>query len=209
MRRADGLLLCAAWLGIACLAHALPPELQQRAATLPSRERDVLSLREATLRDMAPAQRDALRQRLAAWRTLPEAERRARRERWQAWQALPAGERAQVRAAALAFAALPVERQLAMRTAFAARDESERRGWLLGPALGGAYPRLQPLLAQVPGAQREPLLAVLRALAPQQLIDLGVLAQRTPPQQRDELRRALISTSEANRAAWLQLRLDQ
>lgn len=209
MRRAERVWLCAAWLALAAPAQALPPELQQRAATLPSRERDVLSLREATLREMTPAQREALRQRLAAWRTLPEAERRARRERWQAWQALPAAERAQVRAAALAFAALPVERQLGMRTTFAARDESERRGWLLGPALGGAYPRLHPLLAQAPPAQREPLLAVLRAMTPQQLLDLGVLAQRTPPQQRDELRRALISTSEANRAAWLQLRLDQ
>jgi hypothetical protein len=70
-----------------------------------------------------------------------------------------------------------------------------------------AWPRLQPLLMQVPVAEREALLAALHELSPLQLDDLATLAQRTPPQERDALRRELLTTSRANRAAWLQERL--
>jgi hypothetical protein len=63
------------------------------------------------------------------------------------------------------------------------------------------------LLLQVPPAQREPLLAVLRLMTPAERIDLGTLAHRTAPAGRDALRRALLSTSAANRAAWLQSEL--
>jgi hypothetical protein len=50
-------------------------------------------------------------------------------------------------------------------------------------------------------------LRVLHALTPAERIDLAVLAQRTPPQARAELLRGLLSTSDANRAAWLQARV--
>src|SRR5690606_23319234 len=65
----------------------------------------------------------------------------------------------------------------------------------------------QPLLMQVPAAQREPLLAVLHELSALQLDDLATLAQRTPPQERDALRRELLSTAATSRTAWLRQRL--
>jgi hypothetical protein len=150
-----------------------------------------------------------MRQRLAQWDALAPKTRRARREHWLAWRALPADQRLQVQAAALAYTALPSEQQQALRAEFDQRDAAERHGWLLGPALGADFPALQPLLLQVPSPQRVPLLAALRAMAPAERIDLAMLAQRTAPQQRDALRRELMSTSAANRSAWLQDRLDR
>jgi hypothetical protein len=46
-------------------------------------------------------------------------------------------------------------------------------------------------------------------MTPTERADLAVLAQRTPPQQRDALRRGLLSTSDANRAVWLQAQLER
>lgn len=155
----------------------------------------------------APGQPETLQQRVAEWDALPPAERGARRERWQAWQGLPAAQRAAVLDAAARFSALLPEQQQALRMQFAQLPSGERRGWLLGPRLGVAWPRLQPLLMQVPAAQREPLLAALHELSPLQLDDFATLAQRTPPQERDALRRELLTTSRANRTAWLQERL--
>ena len=110
-------------------------------------------------------------------------------------------------AAASRFAALPIAQQQALQAQFAQLDATARHGWLLGPALGADYAFLEPLLLQVPPAQRMPLLAVLRAMTPVERIDLGTLARRTAPAHRDDLRRALLSTSAANRAAWLQSEL--
>ena len=90
---------------------------------------------------------------------------------------------------------------------FAQLPAGDRRGWLLGPRLGLAWPRLQPLLMQVPADEREPLLAALHTLSPLQLDDLATLAQRTPPQERDALRRGLLATAQPDRTAWLQERL--
>ena len=188
---------------------ALPATWREQLSKLPPPLQQQLRAREATLQALVPAQREALRQRLAAWDDLSIAERRERREHWQAWQSLPAHEQWQLRAAATAFAALPPPQQQALRQRFAQLDDTTRRGWLLGPALGADFDRLQPLLMQVPGSQREPLLAVLRAMTPAELDDLATLAQRTAPPQRDALRRDLLSTSAANRAAWLRLRLDR
>src|SRR5690606_27222209 len=146
-------------------------------------------------------------ERMAAWQALPAVERALLRERWDAWQHLPAAEQAEVRNAVATFSALAPEQQQELRMAFSALPYEERRGWLLGPRLGQAWPRLQSLLMQVPAAQREPLLAVLYELSALQLDDLATLAQRTPPQERDALRRELLSTAAANRTAWLRERL--
>ena len=113
-----------------------------------------------------------------------------------------------MQAARAAWRALPVARQQALRAQFDALDAGIRRGWLLGPTLGADWPRLHALFAQVPPEEREPLLAALRALSPQALADLGVLAQRTPPQAREELRRGLLAQPEALRAAWLRRKVD-
>ena len=46
-------------------------------------------------------------------------------------------------------------------------------------------------------------------MTPAERADLGMLARRSAPAQRDALRRALLSTSAANRAAWLQAELQR
>lgn len=195
------MLLPALWLG-AVAAQALPDALE-RIGELPEALRERLRQRAATLAAMSPAQRQQFQRRVADWQALEPEARRRQRERWQAWQALPDGERTRLQAAALAFAALPVQEQLDLRARFAQLDDSARRGWLLGPRLGADWVSLQPLLMQVPEAQREPMLEALRALGPQQRADLGVLAQRTPPQDRDRLRREFLATPAARRGAWL------
>lgn len=213
MPRVDRAAVCA---GVGCVllmgvfrTSALPMQLQTRFSHLPAALQHELQARDDMWAGLAPARQQALRQRFKAWDALAGPVRRERRERWQAWRALPTEQRLQVQAAAMAFGCLPAEQQRALRTQFAALDQSERRGWLLGPALGADFVALQPLLLQVPAAQREPLLAALRVMTPAERIDLATLAQRTPPQQRDALRRALLSTSQANRAVWLQSQLDR
>lgn len=146
---------------------------------------------------LSPAQRQALQQRVAADEALSREERGALRERWEAWQRMPAPERIAVRRSLAAFAALPVDARQTLRDAYAAQSLDLQRGWLLGPTLGERWPRLQPLLQQVPAAEREPLLARLHAMDTAALDALCVLAQRTPPQSRDALRRQVISGAAA------------
>ena len=157
---------------------------------------------------LSPERREALQRRYEAWRALPESMRREQRDAWQAWRALPEDERARMQAARAAYRALPIARQQELRTQFDALDSGIRRGWLLGPALGADWPRLHALFAQVPPDERESLLATLRALPPQALADLGVLAQRTPPQAREALRRELLAQPDAQRESWLRRKVD-
>jgi hypothetical protein len=186
----------------------LPPSLQASVETLPRDLRAQVLERQARLDAMTPAEREELGRRIAAWNALAPEERRARREAWMAWQALPPAERETLRVAAAAFAALPPDQRQALRARFDALDESERQGWLLGPAIGTDWPRLHALFAQVPEAQTAPLRAALRALTPEARADLAVLAQRTPPQARDELRNALLATPVHARGAWLRRQVD-
>lgn len=199
---------------VASIAHAMAVagdglDLRQwiAAGELPPEQRERLYRREARLRAMSPQQRSALQQRLRQWRALSPAERRRRREAWQALQALPAGERLRVQAAEQAFMALPAPEQVQLRRRFAQQEAGAQRGWWLGPTLGRYWPRLQPLLMQVPEAQRAPLLEVLRAMPAAQLDQLSILAARTPPLRRDRLRRELIATPAARRSVWLRRRL--
>ncbi|MGN6113707.1 MAG: DUF3106 domain-containing protein, partial [Luteimonas sp.] len=85
----------------------------------------------------------------------------------------------------------------ALRDAFSAQPGDLQRGWLLGPSLGAAWPRLEPLLQQVPARERDPLLARLRGMDGAGLDALAMLAQRTPPQEREALRQRLLSGSSA------------
>lgn len=150
-----------------------------------------------------PAQRSAFVDRAAAWDALPRAQRVAGRERYRAWRALPEEQRVRLQAVAAHFETLTAQQQQQLRAQFQALDRSDRRGWLLGPELGADYPGLQPLLAQVPAAEHAALLDVLRDMTSRQRDDLIVLVQRTPPQSRATLRRALVSTPAAARDAWL------
>lgn len=165
--------------------------------------------RQARLQAMTPEQRVQFGQRLAAWNALPLGEREERRARYQAWLQLEAGERDSLRALAAQVDAFPPERKQALRAQFDALDDVQRRGWRLGPVLGRDYPSLHPLLAYVSASQRLPLLAKLRSMDAQQRADLAVLAQRTPPQDRQALRSELLSVPPAQVAAWLQEKLNQ
>lgn len=189
-------------LALAVPARAQAPEAFAGAA-LPPAVRAELARRAAWWQAGPPERREAFRARVRAWDALPAAERAARRERAWAWRLLPPGERARVLAALERFHARPPAEQQALRARFDALDARERRGWLLGPELGADYAALQPLLAQVPAAEHAPLLRTLRAMGREERAMLAVLAQRTPPQGRDALRRRLIALPPPRHAAWL------
>src|SRR3546814_20970693 len=120
---------------------------------------------------------------MAQWDAQLPAVQRERREAWQAWRALPEAERRQLRAAAKAYSALPPDRQQELRPKYDALDGSERRGWMLGPALGADYPKMHSLVSQVPTEPREALLAALRQLTPEGRDELEGLGHRPPPQE--------------------------
>lgn len=194
------------------LGHAATPILSafgESVAKLPAAQRAQLQARAARWEGWGETQRSAVRQRAVAWAALSPDARASRRERYTAWRRLPPSEQAQLRAVALRWQQLDPAQQQAWRARFDALDRSAQRGWLLGPELGADYARLQPLLAQVPAAQQESLLRVLRELTPPQRADLAVLVHRTPPQERPLLRRELVSTAAGQRQAWLWQRLDR
>ena len=193
----------------AAFAQSLPPGLLERAQALPAPTSAELQRHAAMLATMTPGQRAAFRQRVVEWDAQVPARQRERREAWQAWLALPVTERERLQAAASDYAALPVEKQQALRAQYDALDGSDQRGWLLGPVLGADYPKLHALVAQVPAAQRDALLAALRSLSPAGRADLAVLAQRTPPQARDALRTQLLAVPMPRRDTWLRERLDR
>jgi len=89
------------------------------------------------------------------------------------------------------------------------QDTLQQRGWALGPELGADWPRLQPLFAYVPAAERDALLALLRQLDATQRDDLAALAQRIPPQERAAFRQALLRVEPARRGDWLHRRRNQ
>lgn len=178
-------------------------------AVLPVAAQAEMQERAARLQAMTPDQRSSFLMRLAAWDAQPRSEREDRRARYQAWLALDAGERSALRAIATEVAAFPIERQQALRAEFATLDLSQRHGWRLGQALGADYAKLHPLLAYVPADQRQPLLVMLRGMDAQQRADLAVLAQRTPPQDREALRAELLAVPAPRRSAWLQEQLDR
>lgn len=178
----------------AAAAIAARPEPSRRPAT----ER---------LDALGPTARDRLEARRDQWDALSPAERGELRGRWLAWNDLPAGERARLREAAAVHARRTPDEQAALRARFDALDASDRHGWLLGPALGADYPRLHPLIAQVPADARAPLLDALRGLDAQARDDLAVLAARIPPQDRAELRVELLATPPEKRGRWLRTRV--
>ncbi len=134
---------------------------------------------------------------------LDPAQLRELRSRYAAWQAMSEGERARVRAAAARVAALPPAQQQALRQRFAEQDQRFRDGWLLGPQLGHEFTKLQGLFGYLPAEQRPTALAVLRQLTPSQLTQLTLVAQRTPPQDRDRVRAEFLAVAPTARDTWL------
>lgn len=188
--------------GLALLtATAAPSPLPVRPAD------DQVRVRESGAIALDPSQGARLKQRVKDWDARPVEERRERRARYAAWRALTAAERAQLRAMSEQLASFDAERQRALRSQFEALDQSEQRAWRLGPHLGARYGALQPLLAYVAPDQRAALLAMLRSMPVGQHEDLAVLVQRTPPQQRQALRKDLLALPANQRGAWLRQRL--
>lgn len=136
-------------------------------------------------------------------------QQRQRRADYATWRALPEGERERVRQAAARFNALPADQQQRLRQQFQAQDQAFREGWRLGPQLGLEFPKLHGLFGFVPPEQREAALAVLRQLSPAQLAQLTLVAQRTPPQERDAVRSAFLAVPAAERDSWLQRQAGQ
>ncbi|WP_074726138.1 DUF3106 domain-containing protein [Stenotrophomonas pavanii] len=145
----------------------------------------------------------------AEFAQLDAQQQRQRRADYAAWRALPEAERERIRQADARFNALPADQQQRMRQQFQAQDQAFRDGWRLGPQLGLEFPKLHGLFGFVPPEQRESALAVLRQLSPAQLAQLTLVAQRTPPQERDAVRSAFLAVPAAERDSWLKRQAGQ
>ena len=109
-----------------------------------------------------PAGADAsLVRRARQWDALPARARGAQRGAWQAWRDLPPAERVRLRAIAARWQLLAGEERVALRARFDALPADARHGWWLGPELGRHWPRVAPLFAFAPEAQRVALLDLL------------------------------------------------
>ncbi|BCT92017.1 hypothetical protein LYSHEL_10410 [Lysobacter helvus] len=201
MQRADPLQVAA--------GTPLPPTAETAIARLPAALQPDLRRQAQAWFAWTAAHRAAFVQRAAQWHQRDPSERARLREDYAAWQRLDAVAVDAIVAAAAHFHALSPMDQSRLQAQFELQDAIAQRGWLLGPAIGADYPRLQPLLAQLPEAQHAPMLRALRRMTAGERADLAVLAQRVPPQGREDLVRTLLSTSDDNRAAWLHARLDQ
>ena len=145
----------------------------------------------------------------SAFARLDAQQQRQRRADYAAWRALPESERERIRQAAARFNALPADQQQRLREQFQAQDQAFREGWRLGPQLGLEFPKLHGLFGFVPPEQRDATLAVLHQLSPVQLAQLALVAQRTPPQERDRVRAAFLAVPATERDAWLKRQAGQ
>ena len=121
----------------------------------------------------SPTQRRDFTQRAAQWDAQPRATQVRLRERYAAWRALDPIAFEAVESAVQAFAHRTPQEQATLRAQFDALDPIAQRGWLLGPAIGGDYPKLHALLAQLPQAQHAPMLRMLRRMNNAERADLS------------------------------------
>lgn len=143
---------------------------------------------------------------LPTWPTLPP-QRIPLRDAWAQWQQLSETERQQLRGTATRFAALSDTQRQALLQRYTQLSFDAHRGWHLGPQLGREWPRIAALFAFIQPQEREPLLRLLRSLSAEELDTLARLAQTTPPEARAQFRTQLLAQPAAQRAAWLQARL--
>ncbi|WP_208002256.1 DUF3106 domain-containing protein [Luteimonas yindakuii] len=203
MRPSAALLLAMALLALP--AQALPPQLLRQLEALPPAERARVQQQARQWQQMPADRQQALRQRAVEWDALAPAVKQARRAAWETWQALPDADKARLRATAAVYARMSETQRHALTERYAELDAFERDGWRLGPVLGADWPQLHGLFALVPDDQRLALLAMLRTLDESARADLAMIAQRTPPEERDALRRRLLSMPAPARADWLRL----
>ena len=188
---------------------ALPAAIEREIVRVPAAMQQELREQAALWTTWSASQRGDFVRRAAQWSNTPREEQARRREHYQAWRRLDFVAADAVEDAVQAFARLSPDEQARLHSEFDAFEPTVQRGWLLGPVIGVDYPKLQPLLAQLPEAQHAPMLRALRRMTNAERADLAVLAQRVPPQERAELIRDLLSTADDNRAAWLRARLDR
>lgn len=147
-----------------------------------------------------------LAQAIRAWDALAPQARGPLRAQWQAWRALDASERVQLRAIAHRYRQLPADARQPLRDRFDAQPPDARVGWWLGPRLGRDWPRVAALFAYVDAGERDALLRLLREASADDIDALERLAQGTPPEAREALRRQLLAVPRTQRTAWLQAR---
>ena len=158
---------------------------------------------------VAPVDHGTPRQRRQAWDALSHAQRGAQRAAWDAWQALPEAERALLRGAAQRHALLTTDARQQLQAQFEQQPADARHGWWLGPWLGAEWSRIAPLFAYVQPDERNALLEWLRQASPADLHALQRLAQSTPPEQRQAVRRQLLGMPPVARSAWLEARFSR
>jgi uncharacterized protein DUF3106 len=176
---------------------------------LPADARERLQTNARRWQAMDANARAALLKRDAQWQMLPPTERARLRARYAAWQKLPADEQARVRAAASRLASLPAPQLGAVRANFAAQETNQRLAWLLGPSIGEWIDQASTGFAFVPDHEREATLRMLQDLPADARTQLFALARRLPPDRREQLRKDLLLTSPAQRAALVSQRLAQ
>lgn len=121
----------------------------------------------------------------------------------QQYQRLPVAEQRRIQAAWQHYQQQSPQQQQQLQRSFASLDRLHRDGWRLGPRLGQHWAGLQPLFAYVPASQQALLLSLLHGLDDAALERLVRLAQRTAPEQRQDLRDTLLQLPAAHRGAWL------
>lgn len=178
-------------------------------ATLAVADRTRLLANTKRWQAMDSAAHDAFGHRSADWQALSPAERARRRARYAAWRALPPDDQARIRAAAARFAALPAAQQATMRARFAMQDANRQLDWLSGPSTGEWIGQARALFAFVPDGERDATLRMLQALPADTRGQLFTLARRLPDDQRERLRKQLLATDPAQRAALLRQRMSQ
>ena len=209
VRRADrgGLVVLLALL-LATTAVALPPSCATVCRNCRRPLQHTLLARDAQWQAMTPAQQQALRQRIAAWDAMPPAQRRERRDALAgvagaAAGGSPAGSRRRhrVRGAGRCRAAARCARN--SRNSMPATTTAG----CSGPRWAAVRAGCSRCCCRCRRRSACRCWTALRALTPAQRADLGVLAQRTPPLQRDALRRAAVVHRAVNRGGWLQSQL--
>lgn len=173
------------------------------AVLLPPQDLPAAVSADMALPASAPASALTPQQRMRAWDALPPGQRGAQRGAWAAWRALQPGERHRLRQLAQRWWRMAPELQHGIRTRFDALPYDVRHGAWLGPAMAHQWPRVAPLFAFAPEAQRTQLLQLLREASAEDIDAFERLAQSTPPEHRDAVRFSLLRVPAAQRRVWV------
>lgn len=144
-----------------------------------------------------------LRAALAAWDDLPPQEKLALRERFEAWEQFDAPSRQRAQAARQRAEQMPGDVRAGWRARFDALSPEQRQRYRFDPDTRAAMDLAGQLFPFVPAEEHAATLALLRALAPEQVEALRRELRRLPPNRRDAFRVRLLELDAAGRAALL------